>query len=391
MTSTTAPPPPPGDAHEAVAPGADPAHTVPAAGPRRSKRPLGFLIAAASVVAILGAGFLAIPMPRALGTETGDAALAAAARPYLDGHENVGVVLIDGADERFAGFGAEDDRVFEIGSSTKTFTATLLQDAVARGEVTLDTTVQDVLGERAAGSAIADVTLRELAAHTSGLPRLDAESMASATLPQLLRQDPYGIDAPTLVDRALASPLETRGTRAYSNLGTALLGQLLAERAGVAYPALVSERILDPVGMPATTVPTTAADLPPDAPTGATAAGQPNGAWTMGGYAPAGSIRSTPADMGAYIRAAMDGTLPGSVPFEAVAPLEQGEGEGGVGWVRTPLDDGRNVVWHNGMTGGFASFIGYIEGEERAVVVMTDTAIPVDELGLALLDGSAAA
>jgi CubicO group peptidase (beta-lactamase class C family) len=57
------------------------------------------------------------------------------------------------------------DTLFELGSVTKAFTAILLADAIERGEVHLD----DPVGEPFATSAI---TYRQLATHTSGLPRM---------------------------------------------------------------------------------------------------------------------------------------------------------------------------------------------------------------------------
>lgn len=362
----------------------------PAEPPRRRPRPLAIVLAAVSAAAVIGAGLLAVPAPRGLGEAQGDAALAAALAPALDGHHIVAAVLLDGTETRFAGFGTDGSREFEIGSVTKTVTAALLTDAVERGEVTLDTTVADVLGERAAGSAIADVTLLELASHTSGLPRLDAAATASAFVPAMLRHDPYATTPEGLVEAALTADLTERGTVAYSNLGSALLGQLLALRAGVSYEELAAERFVVPLGLGATRVPTTPEELGPDAPTGATEAGQSAGAWTMGGYAPAGAARSTADDVALVVRAAMSQQLPGQLPFEAVAPVAEGT-EIGVAWFRTALDDGRSIVWHNGMTGGFASFVGYVEGEERGIVILTDTAKSVDEIAISILEGGVTA
>ena len=89
-----------------------------------------------------------------------------------------GVVLADGT-TRVAGYGDDDgrlldgDSVFEIGSITKTFTATLLAVMVHNDEVSLDDPVASLLPD---GTSVPSrdgrqITLKDLATHTSGLPR----------------------------------------------------------------------------------------------------------------------------------------------------------------------------------------------------------------------------
>ncbi len=70
----------------------------------------------------------------------------------------------------------DENTVFEIGSVTKVFTGTLLAEAVRRGEVKLDDPVSKYLPatvKTPTRNGI-EITLLELATHTSGLPRLPA-------------------------------------------------------------------------------------------------------------------------------------------------------------------------------------------------------------------------
>src|SRR5438034_2208871 len=64
------------------------------------------------------------------------------------------------------------DTVFEIGSVTKTFTTLLLQDSVERGEMKLEDSISDYLPKsvRCPTYSRKEITLSQLAAHTSGLP-----------------------------------------------------------------------------------------------------------------------------------------------------------------------------------------------------------------------------
>jgi hypothetical protein len=57
----------------------------------------------------------------------------------------------------------------------------------------------------------------------------------------------------------------------------------------------------------------------------------------------------------------------------------------GLAWMTT----GKGIVWHNGGTGGYRSFIGFTADGRHGVVILTNTAASVDELGFATLDTDA--
>src|SRR5699024_7342324 len=317
----------------------------------------------------------------------GDAELARALAPRLDGHRTVAVALreADGS-VRVAGFGADERREFEIGSVSKPFTGGLLAEAVARGEVTVESTVAELLGAEADGSDIADVTLAELATHTSGLPRLAPGMLLAGWLGTLRRTDPYaGTDAAEVIDAALALSPDGRGEQSYSNLGVALLGQLLARTAGTDYAALLSERILTPLGLEGTYAPITAGGLRRDAPHGHTSTGLGSAPWTLNGYAPPGGSRSTAEDMAAYLAAGAHGTAPGAAAATEVLHEASGE-RTAMTWFLEETG-GTPLTWHNGMTGGFAAFAGFVPDSGRGLVILTDTARSVDEVARDVLSG----
>jgi CubicO group peptidase (beta-lactamase class C family) len=171
----------------------------------------------------------------------------------------------------------------------------LLADAIARDEVQLSTTVSEVLADLA-GTDVADVTLQELCTHTSGLPRLPGGPifLFKAWLALLFGLNPYvGQSTNRVARQAGRQRLRNRGRYLYSNLGGALLGQVVARRAGLDYSAALSRRILGPLGMSGAGV--TTAEW--KAPLGWSGLGLPRAAWTMGGYAPAGGVMATVADL----------------------------------------------------------------------------------------------
>src|SRR5215469_16337775 len=88
--------------------------------------------------------------------------------------------VVDGDKSEVVAFGKLDDgkapdgdTVYEIGSVTKTFTATLLARAVLSGRVTLDTPVAELLPDFKIPSRNGkEITLGDLGTQHSGLPRM---------------------------------------------------------------------------------------------------------------------------------------------------------------------------------------------------------------------------
>ncbi len=362
--------------------------------PRRRAR-IGIALALVAIVALVGV--FAMPRPPSLSmTVTGDRALAARVRPHLQGAlDRVSVATIDGNTVTYAHFGADDTTEYEIGSITKTFTSLLLADAIARGEVTADTTVGALLP--LAGTAVANVTLAELASHRSGLPLVATrlQDQAALYLLAVTRRDPYIQDADRVVALAHAATLSNRGHVTYSNLGAALLGHALASATKMEYARLVEERIFRPLGMTASSVPVTAGNLPADALTGFSSAGRGQAPWTLNGWAAAGGIRSTPTDMVRYARALLDGSAPGVAALtprwessiNAFAPhWESGEQRVGYAWFTEKIK-GRPVTWHDGGTAGFASIIVLDRANDRAVIILSNTNASVGDAGITLVVG----
>jgi CubicO group peptidase (beta-lactamase class C family) len=345
------------------------------------------VIAALLAAVTVTVGIVSVPRPAAPSTDTsGDAALVERARPLLVGARgSVAIALIDGGEVEYAFFGADENTDFEIGSITKTFTGSLLADAIERGEVRADERLGDILPLDQA--PVADVTLEELATHTSGLPRIASggTDVAGSLWATFRHQDPYGADIGGLIEQARTATLDGRGTHAYSNLGIALLGQALAEAAGLDYAELVQQRILNPLGMKDSYAPIVPTGLRPGFHTGMNAQGHPEAPWTMKASAPAGGIRSTIADMTVYAQAQLDGTAPGA---SALDPrLDAGDGlRIGFNWFTSEVD-GEELQWHNGGTGGYASIVVLDRSTDRAVVVLSNTAASVDTAGFTLLTG----
>ena len=172
-------------------------------------------------------------------------------------------------------------------------------------EVTLETEVGEVIAE-AHGTPLGGVTLRQLCTHTSGLPRLAlTPTMLSRLLPYgVFGYDPYrGTSTATLLSTAARRRLRAVGRYRYSNLGAAVLGQVLARAAGHDFAEMLAERVLGPCDMRQCGV--SAADR--RARWGWSPLGQPRMPWVMGGYAPAGGVFATLADLTALAEGLLRG------------------------------------------------------------------------------------
>jgi len=281
--------------------------------------------------------------------------------------------------------------IFEIGSVTKVFTALLLARMVEDGLVELDDPVQHYLP---AGVELPvrgrPITLADLATHTAGLPRLPHGFL----LPSLRhRRNPY---AWFTVDDLYAGLPATRLRRTpgdrprYSNLGFGLLGHVLALRAGPDYEQLVQERICRPLGIEDTHVSVPAAARERFA-QGHNRRGRPVPHWDLPVLAGAGALRSTVADLLAFLRVQLGEGDPALVRGASFTHAPRARGRGGLavglGWTRLPLlGTGHELLFHNGGTGGFRSFAGFVWETNTAVVVLSNSARSVDALGFHILE-----
>lgn len=271
--------------------------------------------------------------------------------------------------------------LFEIGSISKVLTALALADAVVQDQTTLDTPVEVLLASSMSVGAHPDGPIRlvDLATHTSGLPRLASNAFEEADM-----NDPYAAydaDALAAFLRIVEPATPPGSTYAYSNAGAGLLGFALARAGETSYADLVRQRVLSPLGMDETfeEVPDALASRFVEA---HGADGQPVEHWTWTEpTAGAGAWRSSVHDLLTLAEAAMD---PSSTPLADALALsmqphaEIGAGQTmGLGWHRAPTPFG-DLIWHNGGTGGFSSFMGVVPDAGLAVVVMTNRSSSVD-------------
>lgn len=285
---------------------------------------------------------------------------------------------------RATGVEATADSVFQIGSVTKVWTATLVMHLVQQGTVDLDAPLRRYLPEfRVADEAAsAKITVRQLLTHTAGFegdiftdtgPGDDALEKYVAGL----------VDVPQLFD-----PGEQFS---YNNAGYCVLGRLVEVLRGKPYDACLREYIVTPLGL--THVATGAAEailfraavghlsLEPGA------AEVPAPIWAMArSNAPAGSMLAMRArDLLAFAAMHLQGgaAADGAAVLQpaAVSAMQQRQVElpdlrvlgnaWGLGWELYDTS-GDAVIGHDGNTIGQASFLRLVPARGVAVALLTN-------------------
>ncbi|MEV7923744.1 MULTISPECIES: serine hydrolase domain-containing protein [unclassified Kitasatospora] len=273
------------------------------------------------------------------------------------------------------------DTVFELGSVSKTFTALLLAQMAARGDVSLDDTVERRLPDCWRPVTVRSpepIRLLHLATHTSGLPRLPP-GLAARAVPTWFTNPYVAFGDEQLRAGVARTTVRCRpGSRyRYSNYGVALLGRVLSETGGSPYGELLAERVLRPLGLGATTC---TAD-PPGRAVGYRR-GQELPPWHIPGLPGAGALRASGADLLRYLRAHLGGghgELAAALR-EVQRPrlrLPRSTDELCLVWNhRRP--GGRDLYFHAGATRGFTAFVGFSPQASAAVAALANTGPSLD-------------
>lgn len=285
--------------------------------------------------------------------------------------------------------------LFEIGSITKTFTATVLAQQVLAGEMRLDDPAQKYLPE---GITLPrrdnrDISLLHLATHTSSLPVQPSTIVAFANTTKDPKNPYAEYDVTqlkkTLAELSLERPIGSEFV--YSNLGTGLLGMALVENAKASsVEALLQERILGPLGMHDTHI-----VLSPEKQMrlaiGNDKEGKPTSPWTFACLEACGGLRSTVDDMLLYADADVNNSKHSLEEAFAMTHLPWREmlrkGDFvGLSWMRRDLPESKRfMLWHNGGTGGYRSVLLTIPEAGIGVVVLSNGFELVDPVGAAVL------
>jgi CubicO group peptidase (beta-lactamase class C family) len=331
----------------------------------------------------------------------------------------VAVGLIDSNGTQFYGHGntsntsntaVDENTIFAIGSITKVFTTTLLADMVNQGLIKLNDHIEKYLPSdiKIPQYNNHNITLEDLATHTSGLPYFPSNYCSSfdPTSTAYQNSTQYRID---LMDctknyafdkfyQALANTTLSGDPGAkfeYSNFGMGLLGHILTLKSNMSsFDELLSKRILNVLGMNNTSI-YLSDEQKSRLAIGHFDGGQELPTWNVSEpLAPGPALHSTVSDLLKFLSAnmgliktklgdAMQEThlirhstnhlLPNDEPASFHTNKFDSDELGfyvGLGWMIT-TNFGQEIIWHSGSTpDGYNAFIAFNPTKERGLVIL---------------------
>jgi len=289
--------------------------------------------------------------------------------------------------------------LFNIDSITKTFTTLALADMVNQGIINLSDPIKKYLPYNVTVPQFngVEITIEDLATHTSGLPNVAPNILINNTAGDL--NPDYNV---TQLYQALSNTTLTRepGTKwEYSDFGLGLLGHILTlHERGMPYEQVIKNRILDVLGMNDTKITLSENDIRDRFPVGHQNGTEVETPQIPDVIAGAGALRSTGNDMLKYLSAnlgLLHSTLDDSIQLQHLIrhpgiianPMNYSE------YValgpRVLTDLGTEVITHQGAIEGWNSFIGFIPSKQIGVILLCscdETDAYMNNLGFVLLN-----
>lgn len=287
----------------------------------------------------------------------------------------------------------QKEYLYEIGSITKTLTSSLLCKAIDEDKVHLEDHVNDYLNLPKNNHY---PTLKQLVTHTSGYKSFYFEKQMMTNFFHGEDNDFYGIDHITLKNRLFKVSVKDKTYPfCYSNFNMAVVGLVLEEVYQKDYPSLMKDYIQNELKLPNTKISDGTGDETGDG------TGDLSGYWRWkldDAYLPAGAILSTISDMMRYVTIHMSNELPylalgHNCITNVNANTKQNEKMGiridslGIGWI---MDDEKDIIWHNGGTSNFNSYLAFDKEKQIGVVVLSNLSpkyrIPATVVGVKLME-----
>ena len=269
--------------------------------------------------------------------------------------------------------------LFEIGSITKVFTAHLLVQSVKANKNQIDQPLSDIFEFDLEHKK--DITLRQLATHSSGLPGMPDYFFN----PLLDSINPYKNYTEEILLSDLKSEIRLDTSLidkwAYSNYAVSLLGYILADQHNLSYEELLQKNILGPLNMSFTTL--NRNNLKSSLVSGMNAKGVPTANWDLSAIAPAGGIISNTEDLSKYVIDCYSETNK-VFPLQSEKVLSQSRRnvDQALGWMIYNRKNGDPYCYfHAGQTGGYASIILLQPEAKKSVIILSN----ISEEGNAIL------
>lgn len=289
----------------------------------------------------------------------------------------IAIAIIDNGKVGYYGIKRENDsiltienhkNVFEIGSITKVFTATVLANFVVDGKIGLEDKINGFIDFKIKDNI--KISFKQLATHTSGLPRVP-QSLSSRSLSLLNPYKDFGAEE---LKRYLTEKLvllHNPGEKSeYSNLGVGLLGFVLSKIDNSSYENLIQTKIFEKYNMfNSTTIRSKTMDK---LVMGLNENGEEVPNWDLGVLMGAGGVLSTSEDLSKFALANFDANNKDLALTRTPHHKATDNFSTGLTWGIVKTESGAKWYWHNGGTGGYTSSMIMDTEEENSVIVLSN-------------------
>jgi serine-type D-Ala-D-Ala carboxypeptidase/endopeptidase len=264
---------------------------------------------------------------------------------------------------------------FEIGSVSKTMLSALLADFIIQGKATLDDPLSAYLpkGVTVPNFNGQPILLKHLVTHTSGLPVVPDFGAGVAM------DNPYAKVEPASLYKTLAAAKLARAPGSqfeYSNYAMMLLSDIVARLGNQNLEMQLREKLFNPTGMTTAYIAKKPKSI--TAAQGHTPNRKATSAWDFQtNLAGVGGVRATLDDMIAYSQAHLgqrDSSISTALRLSQQPIAVPSQVPMAMNWMLAPLD-AKKVLVHEGGTGGFSAMVAIDVVGQRAVVVLSDTAL----------------
>ncbi len=260
------------------------------------------------------------------------------------------------------------ESVFEIGSISKVFTATLLANAVLEKKIKLDDDISKFYDFPFKNNAKID--FKSLSNHTSGLPGLPTNLDFEKVSPDNPYKDYDEIKLNSYLKNELAQSQTTREKSEYSNLGAGLLGFTLGKLQKSSYEKLLNEKIFKKYKMTNSFV--GSKQVKSRLVKGLDESGKEVVNWDFDVLVGAGGILSNVTDMSKFVNAQFQASNK-ELALTRVSTFTVNEKmKMGLGWVILKSKANKDIYFHDGGTGGYTSSMVMNMENKNSVIILSN-------------------
>lgn len=280
---------------------------------------------------------------------------------------------------------AED--IFEIGSITKVFTASLVSILVDKGKIKYDDKINNYLPEKFQNPRMDDVSILNLIQHTSGLPVRPYLFGLKEKDPQ----NPYGFYEKSELLSFYANLVpKSKGSFNYAHTNYGLLEIILEFATKTPFDKLMDDYLFDPIGMDSSFV--FFKERKKEVLTnGYDRAGRITDPWTFASFGASEGIKTSASDLIKFMKINLGIVEHPYASIFAINHNKEVETDfnasilTGRGWQIIDQKKGYDIITHNGKTSGHNAFISFIKETGTGVIILSNSNIGTRDLGFLVL------